>query len=288
MRRVAVGLFFAVLLVALPASAQQERSINLLEPPPPPPEEPSLPDLLPLARYLPHNLAEGLPRVVGHALIPSGTRIDVVLATPLSTRITKTGDRVMFRTAQPVRLDQNLILPEETAFVGKVTHLKRPGAFGKRGSIRVAVAQLELGAGLAFELQARLASPDADATGRISADNDRAADLLDLAQWTLLGTMLGWDIDGGKGAAVGAAAGAAIALIIMGARRGPDVYLEPGMPFSIVLDGPVELPAAKLYALHHARTLQVLEESQVHGEAIRDAAAAGQDHHRPQLKRRPK
>ena len=57
---------------------------------------------------------------------------------------------------------------------------------------------------------------------------------------------------------MGAGAGLLASLIIMMAQRGPDVYLEPGMPFSVVLDQEVALPgqgvldAQQTYAQAHA------------------------------------
>ncbi len=170
-----------------------------------------------------------------------------MLDTPLSTRITHKGQPVTFRTSEPLRLGDQLTIPPETAFDGSVIEMKRPGAFGKSGVIRVRVDRVNLLGGASAPVTAHLDSPDMK-SGKLKADNQHSTDILNLASYTLEGTLLGAQIKGGKGAAVGAGAGAALAMIIMMSHKGGDVYLEPGMPFSVILDQPVELPSTQVYA----------------------------------------
>jgi hypothetical protein len=180
--------------------------------------------------------------------VPGGTRIEVVLDTPVSTRISKKGQLVTFRTSQPLPLEGALSLPADTALTGIVTSVRRPGAFGKRGEVRVKIERIELPGSGNLPIVARLDSADLSGQGRPSADNNRAGNLISLATWTAEGTLVGAKIKGGRGAAVGAGAGAAIAMIILMSRRGSDVYLEPGMPFAILLDQPLALPGTALVA----------------------------------------
>jgi len=229
-----------------------------------------------------------VPAIVG---IPAGTRIAVVLDTPLSTRISKKGQRVSFRTSHWVQLGDTVELPPETEFVGTVVQAKRPGAFGRPGTLQVKLERIELSTGTSVPMQARLDSPDANAQGKISADSNNKANVADLAQWAVLGTLGGWQVAGGKGAGYGAAAGAAIGLIIMMSRRGPDLYLEPGMPFSVVLNENVTLPGTDV-----ARAQQ--EYNRTHGSYANQAGNTSSvdsdgfnripESERPVLKRRPK
>lgn len=290
-----VWLLALAALVALPAAAQ-DGTINPRVPPPPPPSEPPAP--APISQPAPEPAepppALPPPSLPASVVIPPGTRVAVVLDTPLSTRISRQGQLVTFRTSDPLPINDQLEIPPETSFTGAVVEAKRPGAFAKPGVLRVTVNRINLSTGAAREVAARLDSPDMKGRGRLSSDSSRATDLASLAMYTLEGTLLGAQIKGGKGAAVGAGAGAAVALIIMMSRKGSDVYLEPGMPFLIILDRPVELPGAEVYAAQqsYARTHtsypnQVGSPSSP-SEPERNADGTTADPDRPQLKRRPK
>ena len=236
--------------------------------------------------------------------IPACTPIEVVLDTPLSTKITKKGQAVTFRTARALPLGDQLELPAETAFTGSVVEVKRPGGFGKAGAMRVLVERVELENGPSAAVVAHLDSADIKGKGRITTDNSGATDLYSLATYTLQGTLLGSAIKGGKGAAVGAGAGAMAALIIMMSRKGPDLYLEPGMPFVVILDQSVSLPAKEIYVAQQQQ-MQARARSRSAGtnpanasdpdldnssgsEIQRNPDGGTLDSDRPKLKRRPK
>ncbi len=218
--------------------------------------------------------------------VPEGTEFNVILDTPLSTRMTKKGESVTFLLAEPVDVGDGLEIPPDTRITGTVTEAKRPGIFSRAGKLKVKIEQIELPTGGDAAITARLESGD-PANVRLKADSSRSADLYSLASWTLQGTLLGASVNGGKGAAYGAGAGAAAALIIMMSRRGPDLYLEPGMPFVVILDAPVELSG---WDVQRAQT-QYQEAQQSRPEAT-DEWSPGEDPElttrRPKLKRRPK
>jgi len=314
MRRISGGRVLlwlaAIALSALPSVAQQAPINPRIPPPPPPPEQPApqppaqpkpsepvkppeaaaprTPALAPLPAP-PPNLPE-------HVEIPAGTAIAVVLETPLSTRIAKQGQPVTFRTSDVMRLGDQLELPPETAITGTVIEVKKPGSFGKAGVIRVRVDHLDVAGSTTQPLTAHLDSADMRGGGRLTSDNKKSPDLYSLIMYTAQGTLLGAQIKGGKGAAVGAGAGATIALIIAMSRRGQDVYLEPGMPFSVVLDQPVELRGADVFTAQqtYARAHGLDRTGPDHsargtGNGIeKDPDNADLDSDRPKLKHRPK
>jgi hypothetical protein len=235
--------------------------------------------------------------------IPAGTRIAVVLDTPLSTRIARQGQQVTFRTTDPLPVGDQLEIPRETPVVGTVVEVKRPGSFGKSGVLRVKVDRIEFPNGTSQAIIAKLDSPDMKGNGRLSSDNNRTTDLYSLIMYSAEGTLLGAQIKGGKGAAVGAGAGAAVALLIMMSRHGSDVYLEPGMPFQVTLDRTVELPGPEVYAAQqsYARAHSLSDADARGGGNSGESAASGSgseiernpdgavlDPDRPKLKRRPK
>ncbi len=304
-------------LAVLPAAAQQGTINPRIPPPPPPPEQPAPPPPVLQPALQPKPPEPTAPRptappaqpvpppsLPASVAIPAGTRIAVVLDTPLSTRIARQGQQVTFRTSEPLRLAEQLEIPPETAISGSVVEVKRPGSFGKAGVLRVKVDRIDLPNSTSRPIVARVDSPDMKGSGRASSDRNRTTDLYSLIMYSAEGTLLGAQIKGGKGAAVGAGAGAMVAVLIMMSRRGSDVYLEPGMPFLVTLDQTVELPGTEVYAAQqsYARTHDLsaanARGSDNSSEANAPAAESSEiernpdgavlDPERPKLKRRPK
>jgi hypothetical protein len=222
--------------------------------------------------------------------LPAGTRILVRLDTPLSTRISKKGHPVSFRVTDSVPLDNNLELPPETEILGTVVEARRPGGFGRPGTLKVQITGVRLANGTETRMAARLDSADAK-QGRLSADKSRTAGVVDMAQWAIVGTLAGMQIGGGKGAGYGAAAGALAGLIIMMSQRGQDLYLEPGMPFAVMVDQPVTLPGPEVVSANesYARTrASAGSTSQDPTYSSQDSDSRVPDSRRPVLKRRPR
>jgi hypothetical protein len=280
-RRVFLSAVLCLSLYGAPLFAQQ------------PPENSQFPSVtLPTERipnFLQPVTAPPAPvQVPERVTLPAGTILNVVLETPLSTRIAKQNQPVTFRTVSPIRVFEGIDIPPDTAIHGTVVEAKKPGGFGKAGVIRVKIEQFELTQNAMVPVVARLQSAETDKQGRIRADSAHGADLIELAQYALTGTLLGVRIGGGKGAGIGAGAGALAALIIMMSRRGADLYLEPGMPFVVVLDEAVELPGQEVLDAQ-------VGYAKAHPNASVDAAGNAVDptmtippNERPVLKRRPK
>jgi hypothetical protein len=228
--------------------------------------------------------------VPAHVTLPAGALLNVVLETPLSTRIAKKDQRVTFRTTSMVHLTDGLDLPPDTAIHGTVIEAHKPGGFGKDGVIRVKIDQLELPQNAVVPLVARLQSAETDKQGRIHADQSRGTDLIQIAQYGLTGVLLGSRLGGLKGAGIGAGAGAVAALIMMMSHRGQDVYLEPGMPFVVVLDRTADLPGQPLLEAQesYARAHAPARTASGGGEAGGESALGIPPEERPVLKHRPK
>lgn len=255
--------------VAAQSQEPPKEQLNLQLPPSPPPAE--KPAFVPPEKVF----------------LPGATNIAVVLDTPVSTRITKKGQEVVFLTSESIRLGDGIELPPDTRIVAIVLQAKKPGMFGRPGAMKIKIERIEL-EGQGTPVVGRLEGVDANA-GKITTDGTRAADLYTLTTWSLSGTLMGAQIGGGKGALIGAGAGAAAAILIGMSRRGPDLYLEPGTPFSVVFDEIVELPGAAVYAAS-----QKYEEINGPGASRRREKSEEEmldsmsDPSRPELKRRPK
>jgi len=189
-----------------------------------------------------------MPELPAQVAIPMDRPIRVALDTPLSTRISKQGEIVAFRITYSILLGDDLEVPPNTEILGHVTEVKKPASFGKNGVLRVAVDRIRLDPDGGANLKAHVDSAEMKGQSRTVADKRRPTDLYNVMVGSAGGAILGAVIGGAKGAAIGAGTGAGTAVLIKMAHRGDDVYLEPGMLFSVVLDQPVYLSGPAVYA----------------------------------------
>jgi hypothetical protein len=213
--------------------------------------------------------------------IPAGTRIPIVLETPLNSRFSHRGQLVVFRTTGAVSLGEELQLPPGMELRGRVAEVTRPGAFGKSGALRVTVDRIMLPGDSTAALLAQLRSGDINSRGRLTNDNRRLMDRQGLVVLSVQGALAGAQF-GGKAAGIGAGAGAAVAAVLMMSKKGRDVSVSPGTPFSVRLQQDADLPAPAVYwaqqdyAGKHASS----------GAAYDDSDDELDDGTRPVLKRR--
>jgi hypothetical protein len=218
--------------------------------------------------------------------IPAGTRIPMVLETPLSSQFSHRGQTVVFRTTDAVSLSDDLEVPPGVEIRGRVTEVRRAGAFGKSGALRVTVERMVLtGSGAsaaAASLRAQLRSGDINARGRLTNDSRRLMDRQGLAVLSVQGALAGAQF-GGKAAGIGAGAGAAVAAVLLMSKKGRDVSVSPGAPFSVRLQQDADLPAPAVYWAQQdyaSRRVVPSGADDDRDEGLDDGA-------RPVLKRRP-
>jgi len=272
----------ALLGTARPSSGQQQGPINPQVPPPPPvaeapaptdagaPPHEALPPATPpapaaLSTWKDHLTLGSAERATAPLMpppdlpdriaIPAGTRIPVVLETPLSTRFSRKGQTVIFRTSGSLAVGQDLEIPPGTEIRGRLAEVSRPGVFGKSGALSVTVERIALPAGSTANLRAQLRSPGMNARGRLTTEARRSLGLQSLMVLSLQGTLAGAQF-GSKAAGIGAGAGAAIAAVLMMSQRGRDVSIAAGTPFSVRLREDLDLPAQAVFLAQqdYART----------------------------------
>jgi hypothetical protein len=219
-----------------------------------------------------------MPELPGQVAIPMDRPIRVSLDTPLSTRISKQGEAVTFRVAYSILLGDGLEVPPYTEILGHVSEVKKPASFGKPGVLRVAVDRIRLDPDGGADLRAHVDSAEWKAENRTVADRGRPTNLYNVMLGSAGGAILGGVLGGAKGAAIGAGAGIGTAVLLKMAHRGDDVYIEPGTSFSVVLDQPVYLNGAAVYAAQ-----QKFKQNPRSSPAIEPDSNSGA----PQLKRRP-
>ncbi len=96
------------------------------QPDAPPPAAP------PPTAPVPHQAASG-----EHVVVPSGTRIGVILENGISTASAKPGDSVYFRTSFPITINNKVVVPVGSYLRGEITDSKRPGRVKGKGELRM-------------------------------------------------------------------------------------------------------------------------------------------------------
>ena len=70
-----------------------------------------------------------------NAILKKGTLIKGVLVTPISSKVSKVGDPVSFKTAQNILLDKVIVIPKGTMGYGVVTKAEKATYFGVGGTV---------------------------------------------------------------------------------------------------------------------------------------------------------
>jgi type IV secretion system protein VirB10 len=185
-------------------------------------------------------------------IVPSGTRLPLVLHNAISTRNAQPGDPVYLETVFPVILNGRIAIPAGSYVQGEVTEAKRPGKGKGTGEVRIRLTTLILPNGYTVNFDAIPTNTGtnggeyADKEGQITKDRDRAADAGTVIKTTGAGAGIGGIAGGARGLGVGAGVGAAVGLAAVLMSRGPDLELPRGTSVDIMLDRPLPLDPSKI------------------------------------------
>lgn len=162
-----------------------------------------------------------LPRVV----IPAGTRLSLVLETPLSSLDSRPGERVTARV-QRAEAPDGARLPGGAVLHGSVVEAERAGRVQGRARLVVAFDEIVV--------RGRTYGLDADRL-RLEGEDSHGRDAKMIGGGALAGGVIGALLGGkggfGKGVLIGAGAGSGTVL----ATRGPEVDLPSGAPLHVTL-----------------------------------------------------
>src|ERR1700719_1941359 len=75
----------------------------------------------------------------GKYLVPSGTRLPLVLHNAVTTRNAKPGDPIYLETLFPIVIDDRILIPAGSYVQGEITDAKRPGKVKGTGEIRLRI-----------------------------------------------------------------------------------------------------------------------------------------------------
>jgi len=102
-------------------------------------------------------------------VVPSGTRVGVVLQNGISTRSAKAGDSVYLQTSFPITSNNRIVIPVGSYLRGELLEAKRPGRIKGRGEFRMRLDTLILPNGYTVDLRA--APRSADSGGKETMDS---------------------------------------------------------------------------------------------------------------------
>jgi hypothetical protein len=184
--------------------------------------------------------------------LPAGTTLQVVLETYLNTKDSKSGDPFRSRLVMPVFVDEQEVLPIGGIVEGTVVRVQEPGRISGKAEMQLRPEKITLPNGEVLPLSASITGGSAGANsaldpeeGTISASGTDGMDVRGTAGGATTGAILGAviaDQSGasiGKGAAIGAGAIVAIAVLRQLFKRGHDAELPAGSEISLQLNRPL-------------------------------------------------
>lgn len=222
--------------------------------------EQSPPSQSPPAQSSPAQPAPALPTVNStpnaapkNYIVPTGTRLPLILHNAVTTRNAKPGDPVYLETLFPVVIDNRILIPAGSYVQGEILEAKRPGKVKGTGEIRLRLNSMILPNGYAVDFNAiptnagRGGNESTDKEGTMHGDTDKADDVGTILKTTGIGAGVGGiATQSAKGAGIGAGAGAAVGLAAVLLTRGPELELPRGTTVDVVLDRTVYLDASRI------------------------------------------
>ena len=186
-----------------------------------------------------------LPAVVFSADIPQGSHLLLRMVNSISTRTAQPGDVVYLRTASPVAVNDQILVPPESYVTGVVFEAKRSGRVTGRAELAIRLDTLTLPNGKSYKVSPHLDSVDAGEFGQkvvggegaIKQAPSKEQDAARIAILAGTGAAIGGIADRSwKGAGIGGAAGGAVGTAVTLLTRGHEVELRAGSTLDVVFD----------------------------------------------------
>jgi hypothetical protein len=162
------------------------------------------------------------PRAAG-LILPSGTAIDVTLATALTSETASIGSAWNGSTRSASMLDGHNVIPAGSSVSGTVTGVT-PARRGDRAMLDLGLASITVGAHN-YAVRGSMES--------VVAGSTRARNLGAIGAATVVGAIIGHQVDhSNTGTAIGAVVGAGAATGVVANTKGWQVVLKEGTPLT--------------------------------------------------------
>jgi hypothetical protein len=163
--------------------------------------------------------------------IPAATRIDVVLASSLSSETAQVGDRWHGTVTDGSGRRSDGLIPGGSRVAGEVVAV-RPAERGSRAMLELDLTSIQI------DGKDRPVNASADA---VVAGSTRKRNVGAIAGGVLAGALIGKNVGDGKNAAAGGLIGGAAATGVVASSKGFQVLLAPGTLMSFTTGQPVAL-----------------------------------------------
>ena len=192
-----------------------------------------------------------IPMLHAASEIPQGSHILLRMVNSVSTRTAREGDYVYMKTATPVVVHGEFVVPVDSYVQGVVSHSRRSGRVSGRAELAIRIVSLTLPGGRTIEVSPHLSSVDSDGTeqkvetkeGTVQQGATKGLDAEKIAVISGSGAALGGLTDRSwKGAGIGAGAGGAVGLATVLLTRGREVELRQGATLDVVFERSVPIP----------------------------------------------
>jgi len=198
----------------------------------------------------------GMPSSAPSTLtIPAGTRVMMVLKSPLHTTSGTAGSGIYLETLYPVIQGNQVVIPARTQVQGVVEANRRPGHVERTSEFRFRFTNLVFANNYVASIQGALQSiPGArnirthDKDGTLKPVDQAEKVVTPAAVGAVGGALLGAHRGFGVGLLPGAGLGAALGLGSVLLKRGDAIHLTPGTQVEMVLQAPLTLEQAQVSA----------------------------------------
>jgi hypothetical protein len=165
-------------------------------------------------------------------IVPEGATLSLVLETAMSSETSRSGDRVVARLAEGVRVGEKMVVPAGSEVRGRVTAAVPSGRVKTRARLAFAFDTLVLDG-----------KEHAIGTGAIdiTAPDTHKKDAVTIGIGAGAGAIVGGIAKGGKGAAIGTLIGGAAGTGVVLANTGKEVELSNGSRVTVRLTNEARL-----------------------------------------------
>jgi hypothetical protein len=168
----------------------------------------------------------------------------------INTRTAREGDYVYLRTANPIAVGGQIVVPEGSYVQGVIVQAKRSGRVTGRAELAIRLETLTLASGRVLKFSPHVSSVEDEDNGQkvkrnentIRAGPSTGKDAERIAVLAGTGAALGGLSDQSwRGAGIGTGIGAGVGVATVLLTRGKEVQLRRGSTLDVVFDRPVAL-----------------------------------------------
>jgi hypothetical protein len=184
----------------------------------------------------------------GENTVPEGTRINLQLNDPISTKRNNEGDTFKAIVVNPVSLGDLIVIPKGSVVTGIISRIKRPGVIKGTSLMNLLFQSINIPGRGEHSILGKLAElPENNAgvypEGTVIGESSAKRDITKILAPGIIGGAIGGLTGGGKGAAIGGGIGTAVGIGTVFSTRGKDVELSRGATLIISLYRPLIISA---------------------------------------------